>query len=376
VQALHLDANASVPVCAEARAALLAVLDAVDGANPSSPHARGRAARRVLDVAREQIAGAMAASAKDVFLTSGASEGNRLVVAMMVAHARRTRPLVVVTSALEHPSLARPLLAAAAEGALQLRTLPMRDDGACDIAGRFDDVDVVVCTAAHNETGLLPPLPALCAVLPDHVVVVVDASQSLARIGPPPARADVVIASAHKVGGLAGAGAVVLRRRARAWPLPWPGGGQENGLRPGTEAALLHAAFGAACAVVDDSRAQHAALTGLRDRLAAAVVEACGGRVLCDSQPRLPNTAAVLFPGVDPDALRMLLDQSGVAVGFGAACSALSPEPSPSLQALGLSADDTRRVVRLSLPTAITPHDVDEAAARIAAVARRLRTAG
>ena len=370
---LFLDANASVPVVDAARAALLSALDVASGANPSSPHARGRAARRVLDVAREQIAAATSSSSsKDVFLTSGATESNRLVVDMIVAHARRTRPLVVATSPLEHPSLARPLAAAAAAGDVVLQTLTVVDDDV-DVDAALDGVDVVVCTAAHNETGLLPRLDALCARVADHVVVVVDASQSLARVGPPPARADVVVASAHKVGGVAGAGALVLHRRARAWPLPWSGGGQENGLRPGTEATALHAAFGAACAVVDDTRRAHAALAPLRDRLGDAVAHAAGGRVLAGARPRLPNTAAILLPGVDADALRMLLDGAGVDVGFGAACSALSPEPSPGLRALGLVDDDTRRVVRLSLATTTTEADVDDAIARISDVARRLR---
>lgn len=369
---LFLDANASVPVSDAARAALLATIDVASGANPSSPHARGRAARRVLDTAREHVAAATASSTKDVFFTSGASEGNRLVVDMIVAHARRTRPLVVAASPLEHPSLARPLAIAAAAGDVVVRALPFVDDDV-DVDLDLDGVDVVVCTAAHNETGLLPRLDALCARVADHVVVVVDVSQSLARIGPPPARADVVVASAHKIGGLAGAGALVLRRRARAWPLPWSGGGQENGLRPGTEAVALQAAFGAACAVVDETRRAHAVLSPLRDRLADAVAEAAGGRVLVRARPRLPNTAAVLFPGVDADALRMLLDGAGVDVGFGAACSALSPEPSPALRALGLADDDTRRVVRLSLAPGANDADVDEALSRIAAVAARLR---
>jgi cysteine desulfurase len=375
---LFLDANASVPVIDGARSALLAALEVCSGANPSSPHARGRAARRVLDVAREHIAAATSSSSKDVFLTSGASESNRLVVDMLVAQARRTRPLVVATSPLEHPSIARPLSAAAAAGAVALRVLPVVGDGAdvdvdVDVDVALDDVDVVVCTAAHNETGLLPRLDALCARVPEHVVVVVDAAQSLARTGPPPARADVIVVSAQKTGGVVGAGALVLRRRARAWPTPWTGGGQENGLRPGTEATPLHAAFGAACALIEETRRAHVALVPLRDRLGAAVAAAAGGRVLAASRPRLPNTAAVLFPGVDADALRMLLDGAGVDVGFGAACSALSPEPSPGLRALGLGDDDTRRVVRLSLPPGATDADVDEAAERIADVARRLR---
>jgi cysteine desulfurase len=370
---IFLDANASVPVLADAKRAFLEALEVSSGANPSSPHTRGRTARRVLDVAREQIAQAMASGAKDVFLTSGASEGNRLVVDMLLAHARRTRPLVVAASPLEHPSLARPLAAAAGAGLIELRRFSVDND-----AVAFDDeslrgVDAVVCTAAHNETGLLPGITELSARLPDDVVFVVDASQSLARRGPPPARADVIVGSAHKVGAIAGAGAVVVRHRARAWPTPWTGGGQENGLRPGTEATALHAAFGAVCAVIDDVRLAHVRLEPVCGELVASLVRDGVGHVVGGSAPRLCQTAAILVPGVDADALRMMLDVAGVDVGFGAACSALSPEPSPGLRALGVSDADSRRVVRLSLAPGTTSDDVAEAAERIRAVVARLR---
>jgi cysteine desulfurase len=368
-----LDANASVPPLPVAREALLRALD-VEG-NPSSPHAPGRAARRLLDEARDQVAAACKASSKDVFFTSGASEGNRLIADMLIeAGARRGKPFVVVTSPLEHPSTFKPLERAAGRGQIVLRHLPIQNEAVVvDAAGGrlqgVHDADALVITAAHNETGLVIDLPAVG----DDVVVVVDAAQSLGRIGAPSDRADAIVCSAHKLGGFAGSGAVVLRRRARALPPPWTGGGQENGLRPGTEATALIAAFGAACAVVDDTRRRHQLLAPLRDRLEAKVIAACGGRAICSAHARLPNTSAVLFPDVDGDALRLWLDQSGVAVGFGAACSALAPEPSPGLVALGLSVDDTRRVVRLSLAPGITESDVDDAAERIAVVARKLR---
>lgn len=372
---IFLDANASVPPVPQARAALLSALDvAAVGGNPSSTHALGRATRRLLDVARDQVAQAVAASSKDVFFTSGATEGNRLIVDMLVEQGKKLgRPLVVVTTPLEHPSLQKSLARAAARGELVVKFLPIENEGVVVDKGVFAGCDAVVVTAAHNESGVVVDVDGVCGVVEDRVVVVVDAAQSLGRIGAPNARVDAVVCSAHKLGGYAGVGAVVLKKRARNLPPPWVGGGQENGLRPGTEAVSLVAAFGAACAVVDDTRVRHAALRPLRDRLEARVVDACGGRALCVSQPRLGNTSAVLFPGVDGDALRLMLDQSGVAVGFGAACSALAPEPSPGLMALGVSAADARRVVRFSLAPGVDEAAIDDAAERIGVVARRLR---
>jgi cysteine desulfurase len=371
---IFLDANASVPPRAEARAALLAALDVVAlGGNPSSTHALGRAARRLLDTARDHVAGALRTSAKDVFFTSGATEGNRLVVDMLVAAAeKRGRPLVVATSPLEHPSLAKPLAWHAARGAFTLRTLPVVDEGVVVDVDVVRGADAVVVTGAHNETGVIVDVDAVCAAVDEDAVVVVDVSQSLGRIGPPPARVDVAVCSAHKLGGYAGAGAVMLRRRGRGLQPPWAGGGQENGVRPGTEATALLAAFGAACAVVDDVRAGHRALRPLRDRLEAAVCAAARGRAIGAGQPRLDNTSAVHFVDVDADALRMGLDQRRVAVGFGAACSALAPEPSPALVALGLSAKEARQVVRFSLAPNVDV-DVDAVVAVVVDVVARAR---
>jgi cysteine desulfurase len=181
-----------------------------------------------------------------------------------------------------------------------------------------------------------------------------------------PKRVDAIVASAHKIGGYAGSGALLLRGNARRLKPPWSGGGQEAGMRPGTEALALHAAFGAACAVVERSRAQHRALRASRDQIEAALVDAWGARVLGIDQARLDNTSAVVVPGVDGDALRIALEAAGVAVGFGAACSALVPEPSPSLLALGLSPDEARATVRISLPPGFA--EVDDAIARLVAV--------
>lgn len=368
---LHLDANASVPVLPEARAALLEALDATSGINPSSPHGPGRTARRLLDRARDDVAAALGGASKEVFFVSGATEGNRFVVDLLIEHASKIgRPLVVVASPLEHPSLHKPLTRAHARGELVVRSLPIRDSAV--VVDAIDaDADAVIVTAAHNETGLLIDLDTLAKALPSTCILAVDASQALGRLGPPPARADIVVASAHKLGGVAGAGALLLRGRARALSLPWSGGGQEQGVRPGTEATAVIAAFGAACRLIDRTRAEHRALRAHRDVIEAAAV-AAGAVVVCRQQPRLDNTSALLVPGVDGDALRLMLDQARVAVGFGAACSALAPEPSPGLMALGLSAEDTRRVVRVSLAPGWDAEAVAQASEKLVGVLTKL----
>lgn len=373
---LNLDANASVPPVPEARAAVVAALDDAAGANPSSPHAAGRRARRLLDRARDACATMLGASSKEVFFTSGATEGNRFVVdALIEAAAATGRPWHVVTSPVEHPSLHKPLQRARTRGLLAVTPLPVQDGHVVTtgpiVEGLLAAADAVVVTAAHNETGMVTDLDGLLRLCPSAAIVAVDAAQSLGRRGPAPPRADIVVASGHKLGGVAGAGTLVLRGRARSLPLPWVAGGQEQGVRPGTENVIGIAALAAAAAVIEQTRSAHRALAPLRDRLEAAVV-AAGALPLGATRDRLENTSAFLVPRVDADALRLALDQAGVAVGFGAACSALAPEPSPSLRALGLDAADARRVVRVSLAPGIGAADVDDAAALIVDVIRRL----
>lgn len=349
---LYLDANASMPPTAAARAAAVAALDVIG--NPSSPHALGRAARHLLDEARDAVAAALGGHARELVFCSGASEANRWLV-----DAARLAGRSLWISALEHPSLAKP--AARLLGAL--------------IAARPEDADVVCCTAAHNETGILPDLAALLARTRDDAIVCVDAAQACGRLPPLPARVDAVVASGHKMGGIAGAGALLLRGRARALPPPWAGGGQEGGLRPGTEPVVAIAAFGAAAAEVERTRAAHAALAPLRDRLERELVAAWGARALGADAPRLSNTSALVVPEVDGAALRIAIDLAGVCVGFGAACSALVPEPSPALLSLGLTPHEAQATVRLSLAPGFGPADVDEALTRLRPIAAALRAA-
>lgn len=359
---LLLDANASVPPLPAARAALVDAA-AVAG-NPSSPHAVGRAARRVLDDARERVAAALGGTARDVVFTSGASEANRWLVDGVRQLALGRTP-IVVASPLEHPSVAKPLAAAAARGDIELRLLPLADERVEADIDVLGSADVVFCTAAHNETGILPDLTTVLERVRPEAVLCVDASQAVARISVLPSRVDAVVASAHKIGAFAGAGALLVRGNARRLQPNWTGGGQEGGLRPGTEALALHAAFGTAAACVEEERVRHAALAPLRDRLERELAAAWGARILGGRGPRLANTAALVVTGVDGDALRIAIDAAGVAVGFGAACSALAPEPSPSLIALGVSSADARATVRLSLCPSAGNAEVEEALRRL-----------
>jgi len=381
---IFLDANASMPALPEAKEAFLRVLP-LHG-NASSPHAFGRALRKKLDESREAVAAALGGPAKQVYFCSGASEANRWVVdALVLAGQARgdvmpgltwhpKQLLKVVVSPLEHPSMAKPLEAAAKRGELALHLLPMSPDGALDFSdSALATADAVVVTAAHNETGIIPDFAALCAALPPHAIWVTDASQAVARCQPVPERADVVIASSHKMGGIVGAGAFLLRNNARSLPMPWAGGGQEGGVRPGSEAVPLIAAMGAAAARIERTRAEHEALRPLRDTFEQELLQLCpAAKVIGASVNRLPNTSAVTFQGIDGEALRMALDMAGLAVGFGSACSALAPHPSPALLSLGLSAGEARATARFSFSIGDNSAVMNEAAVRIGRVVTNL----
>ncbi|MEI6790318.1 MAG: aminotransferase class V-fold PLP-dependent enzyme [Myxococcaceae bacterium] len=235
---LNLDANASLPPIQAAKDALIRSLD-LEG-NPSSPHSLGRTQRRLLDQARVRVAQAMGGHEKEIFFTSGASEGNRWLVDAVLA----TGNLKVWSTQLEHPSLAKPLE----------KTQRVEHP---------EEADIIFATAAHNETGLITDWDALIARAKPEAILVSDISQTLGRLAPLPNRIDALVCSAHKIGGFPGVGAVLIRNRAKALKAPWTGGGQEGNLRPGTEALNLIMAFGAAASEIEAMRAANQALEPL-----------------------------------------------------------------------------------------------------------------
>ncbi|MGG5807827.1 cysteine desulfurase family protein [Falsiroseomonas sp. CW058] len=334
---LYLDANATEPLHPAARGAALAAMD-LPG-NPSSVHAAGRAARRVLETAREAIARRFGAAPAEVVLTAGGTEANALAVRGLGAGRR------VLAGATEHPAVL-----AAAPGAERLPVLPdgTLDPGALAAALAAGPPALVCLMAANNETGVLHPLAeaaALCraagALL--HVDGVQAAGRvplSLAALG-----ADSLALSGHKMGGPKGAGALLLRPGLDLPPMV-AGGGQERGRRGGTEPLPAIAGMGAAAAEADPAGA--ARLAALRDAIEAACV-AGGATVAGAGAPRLPNTTCLVLPGVPAETQVIALDLAGVQVSAGAACSSGRVGRSHVLEAMGLG-EHAGCAIRVSLP--------------------------
>ena len=360
----YLDANATEPLRPEARDATTAAL-AVTG-NPSSVHGAGRAARRVMEDARESLAARFGGHSADLVFTSGGTEADALAI-----HALGTGRRIIV-GASEHDAVR-----AAAPGAA---ILPVDRQGLADLdalaAMLADGPPALVCLMlANNETGTVQPVAAAAALCRRHGARLhVDAVQAAGRVALDvrDLGADSVAISSHKLGGPAGAGALLLAPDVASIAPLISGGGQERGRRGGTPPIAAIAGFAAAAAVARDA----AALAPLRDAAEQAAV-ACGALVCGAHAPRLPNTTCLALPGVRADAQVIALDLAGVAVSAGAACSSGKVAASHVLLAMGLG-PLAGQAIRVSLPWNATWADVEAFAAcyrRIAAALPRTAAA-
>lgn len=331
---LYLDHAATTPVCAAARAAVLEGLER--WANPSSPHAEGRAARAALEAARARIRAALGWDGP-IILTSGASES----IALALGRAALQR---VVTSPVEHDAVLR-----VTGGAQRL---------AVDAAGRVTETVPGALHAiqmANNETGVIQPIAALAErIHAEGGQLFCDCAQSAGKLDLPQ-EADMVGVSAHKFGGPPGVGALLLRR----WDLLRPGGGQEQGYRGGTE--NLPGVLGMAAAL-DEGRAWFAEAGALRAALDAAV-RAGGGEVVADAAARIPTIASYRMPGVPARAQLIRFDMMGIAVSAGSACSSGTLKTSPVLKAMGWEDGPADEVIRVSFGRATGRADVERFAA-------------
>jgi cysteine desulfurase len=362
----YLDWNASAPLRAEARAALTAALE-VTG-NPSSVHGEGRQARQIVEQAREAVAALAGADARNVTFTSGGTEANALALTPEIHVGDDRRPFArLLVSAIEHPSV----LAGGRFDRMQIETIPVNADGVIDLKAlerRLESIDehvLVSIMVANNETGVIQPITAAAEIVHRHGGLLhADAVQAAGRmpldIGA--FGADLLTLSAHKIGGAKGAGALIRRDESIHFADPLiRGGGQERGLRAGTENTAAIAAFGAAAAAVASNFAAEAAhMAKLRDRLESGIRAATPEAVIFgDQADRLPNTTLVAVPGGKAETLVIAFDLDGVAVSSGSACSSGKVAPSHVLAAMGVPRELARSAIRISTGPATTEADID-----------------
>jgi cysteine desulfurase len=389
---IYLDHNAGAPLRPEVRAAVARFCEADEASNPAAVHRSGQRARRALEKAREQVAHFIGAAAREVVFTSGGTESNNLAIRGIAgAHPARHR---IVTSAIEHSSILAPLEYLAGHGFEVVRIASDHEGriAPAAVAAALDaDTALVTMGLANAEVGTTRDVAAMAErVARTGALFHIDAAQAAGRIPlrVGDLRCDLLTISGHKLGAPAGIGALYVRAGVALAPAML-GGPQEAAMRAGTPNLLGAIAFGVA------AEAASANLPGESARitmLAARLLERLGGSIpdlrlngpkivpMTDTTTdstidRIGNTLNLTFPGVLGESMLIALDLEGVEVSMGSACAAGAVEPSHVLLAMGLTRDEARSSLRLSLGWSTTADEIERAAEIIARVWRRVRAA-
>ncbi|MDH5547629.1 MAG: cysteine desulfurase [Gammaproteobacteria bacterium] len=344
---IYFDHNATTPIDEQVFSAMEPYLKSGFG-NASGSHYLAREAHRALDIAREQIAELVNAHPSQVIFTSGGTEANNLaikgsVLGMGLKH--------VYYGASEHPSVRDVARYVHEKHWAESQPLPVEPEGnvSVDTFSSLVSPDSLVSLMwANNETGVLNDVVALAAR--NKVVFHSDAVQAAGKltIDFPASGVDMISLSSHKLYGPKGAGALVAKKSLLLDPLIH-GGGQEKGLRSGTENIAAIVGFGEAARLARSRIGEQESVKAIRDALESRLSEISGVTVFCQAVERLPNTTFFAVAGIDGETLIMQLDQLGFAVASGSACSSRSGKPSHVLLAMGVNEDVARGAIRVSL---------------------------
>lgn len=346
--ATYFDHNATTALDSRVLQAMLPFLSKQPG-NATSRHSYGRAARQAVDQARAQVAEAVGAHPSQIIFTASGTEANNLAIQGMVESNSQ-----ILVSAIEHPAVTRPAL-----------TMRQRGNSvasiAVDASGKLIDsslqnllsqpTSLVSVMLANNETGVIQNIAEIAEMVRSRGAYLhTDAVQALGKIAVDFSALNVhaMSLSSHKIKGPQGAGALVLDKRVDIRPLLY-GGGQEKGLRSGTENVAAIVGFGQACELIKQELSEQALIvTQLRVQLEAGLKK-LGATIFGDQSERLPNTSFFAFNEIDGETLVVALDRKGFAVASGSACSSDSTEPSHVLLAMGIARDLARGAIRISL---------------------------
>ncbi len=387
---VYLDHAATTPMVPAAVEALTAHL--LDVGNPSSLHASGRRARRVVEESRETIAQAVNCRPGEVVFTAGGTEADNLALkgiywSRRSSDPRRTR--VLVTS-VEHHAVLDPVFWLGEGEAADVELLPVDREGRLDLDALRESVErdpstvaLISVMWANNEVGTLQPVDEVVAIAAPHGIPVhTDAVQAVGTVPIDFAASgvDALALTGHKLGGPYGVGALVVRRELDVTALVH-GGGQERDIRSGTIDTPAIAGLAAAVELAVKHQPEHAVrVRALRDDLVAGVLRVVpdavlNGPPLSPHDGRLPGNAHLSFPGCEGDSLLMLLDARGIECSTGSACSAGVPQPSHVLLAMGRQDDQARSSLRFSLGHSSTAADVEALVSAIGPCVERARAA-
>ncbi|APG12279.1 cysteine desulfurase [Bradyrhizobium japonicum] len=361
---VYLDWNATTPLRAEARTAMLAAWELIG--NPSSVHAEGREARRLVEEARATLAAAVGALPRNVVFTSAGTEANALALSPGLRGPSGGPVERLLVSAVEHASV----LSGGRFAADKVSQIPVTRAGVIDLdhlkALLGDGPPALVSImAANNETGAIQPIAGAAGIVHEAGGLLhVDAIQALGKIpfDIKAVDADLTTFSAHKIGGPKGVGALVLAEGIAGLEPVLRGGGQELSRRAGTENVAGIAGFGAAVRAALQALPEDAErMATLRDSLENGIRGIVGAMVFADDIKRLPNTILFTAPGLKAETAVIGFDLEGVAVSSGSACSSGKVQPSHVLSAMGYDATVAQGAVRLSLGWSTEPDDINRA---------------
>jgi cysteine desulfurase len=381
----YLDHNATSPLRPESLAAVTHALAA--GGNPSSIHAKGRAARVLVEEARERVAALVGATADQVIFTSGATEANHLAIfgaaegSLEEGDAKKARITRLFVSAIEHSSV----LATASKLAerfpwIRLEIMPVTADGVIDLEalrvalregkGRA----LVAAMAANNEIGTVQPIAEVSKLVREaNALLLVDAVPAAGKIALDFSLCDYMTLSGHKAGAPPGAGALVVADGAPLAP-QLVGGGQQKGRRAGSENLSGVAGFGAAARTLADGEGERARVLHLRDHFEAALLAAAPEVVIFGAgQDRLCSTSGFAIPGMTAETALIGLDLDGVMMSAGSTCSSGKLSVSHVLAAMGVDEKLAACALRASFGWSSTMNDVNAAVASLLKLRERIR---
>lgn len=353
---VYLDCNATTPLEPRVQSVIQRYMEEEYGNAASPVHQYGEGARMAVETGRTQVARVVGARRDEVIFTSGATEANNLAVLGLADYGLATGRRHLVTTALEHKSVLEPMEYLASRG-FSLTILPADSSGRVSAqnaaAALRPDTLLVSVMQVNNETGIRQPVEEIATVLEGHDAFFhVDAAQGFGKelVSLQHPRIDMISASAHKIFGPKGVGALIARRRGGSFPPLQPlqfGGGQEQGLRPGTLAVPLIAGFGTAASMaVRHEQQRHSACEAFRRQVFAGL-QGLTYHINGDPQYCLPHTLNISLPGVPTmEAVRVVKEH--IAISSGSACTAHTAEPSHVLHAMGLSEKRVATAVRLA----------------------------
>ena len=376
---IYLDNNATTRVADEVLAAMTPFYREHYG-NPHAIHLLGRRAHDSVEASRAEIAQFLECATSEVIFTSCGTEGNAMVIrGLLDRHPERRK---IVTTAVEHPSVLTLLRALERASLIELAVVPVDTEGVIDLERMNHEIDddtlLVTVMLAQNETGVVHPVARIAAMAHERGAHVhVDAVQAAGKIAVSQRElgADFITISGHKFHAPKGIGALTIRKGIALQPL-WYGGGQELGMRSGTEPVPAIAGLAAAARLAREALPSYDRVRALRDRLEAAIRERVDEvSVNGATQTRIGNTASIAFHDAQADEIVRALDAEGVCVSAGAACHSGNVEPSVTMKAMGKPLREAMGVVRFSLSRYTTAEEIDRTIGITHQVVTKLRAA-